>query len=276
MNAPWRMATPGLQRTIGAGRIAVDWRQGRTRLADLRQEGALRLRLPRVAAGCAPEAVLINTAGGLTGGDRFDLEVAVGADCELWVTTQACEKVYRSLEGEARQRTRLAVAAGGRAVWLPQPAILFDGSAYRRELSVDLDGDAECFALEATVLGRSAMGERVGLCQLAERWRLRRQGRLLWGSEFRLQDAEALSAPVALNGARAFATFLQASPGAAGDLSAWREWVADWHGEVAVSAVSDEVVVGLLLAADADHLMTDLQRLVQRRFQRLMPRVWTC
>lgn len=276
MNACAPGIEPELQRTHGAGLIRVRHKEGRTRLEDLRQEGALRLRLPRVPATSAPVAVLINTAGGLTGGDTFDLRVELAARSELWVTTQACEKVYRSLGEYAEQTLRLDVAASARAFWLPQPAILFQDSAFRRVLEIDLEDDAEIFALEATVLGRAAMGEQVTRCRLAERWRIRRQGRLQWASEFALEDAAALTAAAALDAARAFATFVHAAPGAAQHLGRLRELVGTWGGRAGVSALGDDVVVGLLLAPDADALMKDLQRLVEGRFERPMPRVWTC
>jgi len=276
MNARAPGIEPDLQRTHGAGLIRVRHKEGRTRLEDLRQEGALRLRLPRVPADAATEAVLINTAGGLTGGDSLDLGIELAADSELWVTSQACEKIYRSLGEYALQTVRIDVGAAARAVWLPQPAILFQGSAYRRVLEVELEQDAELFALEATVLGRAAMGEQVTRCRLAESWRIRRQGRLQWASEFALDAPAALVTAAALDGARAFATFVHAAPAAAQHLPSLRELVAAWSGRAGVTALADDVVVGLLLAGDADALMEDLRRLVESRFARPMPRVWTC
>lgn len=276
MNAPLGTITSRLQRTRGSGRIGVhlDGR-GRTRLADLRQQGALRLRLPRVPVGRAPEAVLINTAGGLTGGDRLELDCALGAGSELWLTTQACEKVYRSLDEYALQRIALDVGSEAQAVWLPQPAILFQDSAYRRVLEVDLASGARLFAVEASVLGRAAMGEQVTRCRLAERWRIRREGRLVWASEFALDDPAALTSAAALGGARAFATFVLAGYDTETALPRLREMVGDWHGKAGVSAPG-EVLLGVLLAPDADALMEDLRRLVEGFFERPMPRVWTC
>ncbi|TVS09722.1 MAG: urease accessory protein [Gammaproteobacteria bacterium] len=276
MNAPLGTITPRLQRTQGSGRIGVCLDgSGRTRLADLRQQGALRLRLPRVPAGRAPEAVLINTAGGLTGGDRLELDCALGPGSELWLTTQACEKIYRSLDEYALQRVALDVGSDAQAVWLPQPAILFQDSAYRRVLEIDLASGASLFAVEASVLGRAAMGERVTRCRLAERWRIRREGRLIWASEFALDDPAALTAVAALDGARAFATFVLAGYHAETALPRLREMVGSWHGKAGVSAPG-EVLLGVLLAPDADALMEDLRRLVEGFFERPMPRVWTC
>jgi urease accessory protein len=56
--------------------------------------------------------VLINSAGGLTGGDRMSLAVRMEADTRALVTTQACEKIYRSTGAEAEIATVLSLGTG--------------------------------------------------------------------------------------------------------------------------------------------------------------------
>ena len=70
---------------------------GGSRRQRVHEEGALRVRFPNVASRDALEAVIVNTAGGMTGGDRFDMDIAVGAGAKLTITTAAAEKIYRSL-----------------------------------------------------------------------------------------------------------------------------------------------------------------------------------
>ena len=61
------------QRVTGEGALDVRLGVGRTRVERLYQQGAAKIRLPRSEADPL-EAVLINTAGGLTGGDRIAWE----------------------------------------------------------------------------------------------------------------------------------------------------------------------------------------------------------
>jgi urease accessory protein UreH len=68
-----------LPRTEGSVRLGFVRAEGQTAVASLRQSGAARVRFPKPVAGDDPEAVLLNTAGGLTGGDRIDVEVALAA-----------------------------------------------------------------------------------------------------------------------------------------------------------------------------------------------------
>ena len=44
------------------------------------------------------------------------------------LTTQACEKIYRSNGPDADVETRLHVEEGAALAWFPQETILFDGS----------------------------------------------------------------------------------------------------------------------------------------------------
>ena len=90
------------------------------------QVGAAKVRLPLGPIGEPPQAVLINTAGGLTGGDRMATEVSLASGCRAVVTKQACEKIYRASSGTAEVRNRIAVGEG--AVWVSNPC---DGSVLK-------------------------------------------------------------------------------------------------------------------------------------------------
>ena len=199
-----------LQRARGVGRISAAADNGRTRLSRLFQEGCAKIRLPRDARARGLEAVLINTAGGVTGGDRLEWRAEVGAGAQLTLTTQACEKVYRARDGEARIEVALSAGEGASLAWLPQETILFDRGALSRRLDVALAADARFLAIEAVVLGRTAMDETVRDGALHDRWRIRREGRLVFADDLRLEGpvAEIAARPPVLAGARAFASLL--------------------------------------------------------------------
>src|SRR5690606_5104483 len=108
-----------MQRASGHSRVVFGERDGVTFLDRLYQKGAARIRLPRPTAA-TQEAVLINTAGGLTGGDRFATGVTLRPRARAIVTTQACERIYRSSGGEAHVSAKIELGAGARLCWLPQ------------------------------------------------------------------------------------------------------------------------------------------------------------
>ncbi len=199
-----------LQRARGAGRIAVRADGDLTRLSRLYQDGCAKIRLPIDHSASTLEAVLINSAGGLTGGDRMSWQVEVDAGAALTLSTQACEKVYRARDGRAEVAVTLSAGAGGRIDWLPQETILFDGGALARTLTADLAEDARLLAVEAAILGRTAMAETVRVGELRDRWRIRREGRLVFADDLHFGgDMAALTALApTLGGAAAFASLL--------------------------------------------------------------------
>lgn len=197
------------QRAKGSARLATKLRDGGTHIDVFYQEGAGKIRIPESFDG-SMEAVLINTSGGLTGGDRIEWEVDAGANTKVTVTTQACERIYKSSGGDAHVTARLSVGPGAALHWLPQETILFDQGALARTLDADIAEDAELIALEAIVLGRKAMGETVRSGSLRDRWRIRSNGRLLHAEDLRLSGEidRIAGRPATLAGNLAFATLL--------------------------------------------------------------------
>ena len=173
------------QRAKGAARLATKLRDNGTHIDVFYQEGASKIRIPESFDGTM-DAVLINTSGGLTGGDRIEWAVDAGADTKVTVTTQACERIYKSSGGDAHVTARLTAGPRARLHWLPQETILFDQGALARTLDADLADGAELIALEAILLGRKAMGETVREGSLRDRWRVRRNGRLIHAEDLRL------------------------------------------------------------------------------------------
>ncbi|KWV40399.1 urease accessory protein UreD [Rhizobium altiplani] len=230
------------QRAEGRGHLAARMLDGRTRLQELYQEGAGKIRLPDTFDS-SMEAVIINTAGGLTGGDRMNWSVTAGPGARIDVTTQACEKIYKASAGTAEVNTSITAGANARVDWLPQETILFDRSSLFRKLDVDLDDDAEFLAVEAILLGRKAMGEAVESGLFRDRWRIRKAGRLCHAEDLALQGNVAMfaGADAVLSGKVAFATLLYVGPRAEAYLGAVRPLLeghmggaSSWAGKLVV------------------------------------------
>jgi len=260
-------------RAVGRIALAVKAAAGVSRRARLREEGSLRLRCPGPPAG-ELEAVIVNTAGGVAGGDRFSLEVAVEPGARLLVTTAAAEKVYRTLEPDAAIDVRLAVGAGGSLAWLPQETILFDRARLARSIEVDLAEDARLILAEALVLGRSGMGEAVDDGRLIDRWRLRRNGKLIHAEAMRLEGgiAAKLKARAVARGGVAVATVLVA-PADDATVAAVRALETAFRGEVGASAWNG-FAVARLCAADGAALRHDLVAILSALRGAALPRLW--
>ena len=132
-----------------------------TRVKEVFQQSPLRVLFPGTTAGAVEEVVLLNTGGGVAGGDRLECRVTALANASIAVTSQAAEKVYRALTVPARSATRLKVCAAAKLAWLPQETILFDWARLCRTTEIELTHGAELMALEWLVLGRAAHGEKI-------------------------------------------------------------------------------------------------------------------
>ncbi len=242
----------------------------RCRLERLYQEGAAKVRFPS-PTGRACEAVLINTAGGVTGGDRFDWSITVSDGAACTAITQACEKIYRAEAGMAEVDVRLQVGAGARLDWLPQETILFDGARLTRRFEIDLAADARLLAVECAVLGRRAMGEVGARVRLNDRWRVRRGGRLILADNLTLADPTA-AGPALLDGAGALAVLIYAAPDAEARLGPVRAALGDAHGG---ASAFDGKLLCRILAADGMALRGALLPVIAALRDDPLPRLWT-
>jgi len=260
-------------RAVGGIALAVRPSGGVTRRSRVREDGALRVRCPGPASG-ELEAVIVNTAGGVAGGDRFTLDVTVEPRARLVVTTAAAEKVYRTLAPEATIDVKLNVAAQASLAWLPQETILFDRARLKRTIDIDLAEDARLVLAEAIVFGRAGMGETVDDSFLLDRWRLRRGGRLIHAEAMRLDGAVAtrLARPAVAKGGIAVATVLVV-PGDEGTAAGVRALGDRLRGEVGVSAWNGLAVVRFC-AADGEALRHDLVAVLAAVRGATLPRLW--
>lgn len=236
-------AAPTLQRAEGDGRVTTKSRDGLSVLDTLYQSGCGKIRVPR-AYGNWLEAVLINTSGGLTGGDKMGWSAQAAAETRLVVTTQACERIYRSSGGAARVDSRLTIKAGARLDWLPQETIVFDGSALDRTLDVDMAADATFLGLEAVILGREAHGEEALSASISDSWRVWRGGTLIHAESARIDagDMMARNNSALLNGARAYGTLCYVAKDAERHIEKLKTLVGNFP-TAGVSRIGDKIVL---------------------------------
>ena len=255
-----------LQRSSGAITLEVD---AGGAVKRMREEGCAKLRIPARLAGQSPEAIIINTSGGLAGGDRFEVEVLTKG--ELCLTTQAAEKIYRSLGSETRVTTRFRADGKAQLLWLPQEAILFDGAQLKRSFDAELDASATMLAVETVVLGRKAMKEQLTDFSFHDHWRIRQNGRLIYADDLRL-DPTRVKGAAALNGAYAFATLVYVGPASESMLEPLREIIGSGGG---VSAWDGKLIARLVSVDGFEVRKTLIPALKLLSGKMQLPKVWT-
>jgi urease accessory protein len=259
-------------RAIGTVDLDVATRNGVTRCRNVRESGSLRVRFPSPETS-ALSAVLINTAGGIAGGDRFAVSISAGEGARVAVTTAAAEKIYRSHGPDAEVAVALDAADHARIVWLPQETILFERAALSRRIDIALAATASLVCAEIVVFGRTAMQERLRTGRFVDRWRLSRGGRLIFADTMRLRGdlGAKLARRVVANGAVAVATVLIV-PGDDALVARLRECAAGFRSEFGISTWNG-FALARFCGADAAHLRADVTALVKAADADALPRL---
>ncbi|QDC08861.1 urease accessory protein UreD [Oceanicola sp. D3] len=261
-------------RAEGAARVSARRGAGGSRIGDLRMSGALKLLFPQSRG--VLQAMLVNSAGGITGGDRFRLEAEAEAGAALSLTTQAAERAYRAQPGEcADVSVRLKAGAGAVLHWLPQETILFQACALRRRLRVELEGDARLLLCEPLVFGRTAMGEKLTDGWLSDRVELFRDGQRAFTDATRLEgDISAqLAGPATGAGCRASALVVYVGADAEHQRDALRDALPE-DALAGASLIAEDMMVARFLGPDGFGLRRLLMPALDRLSGNTLPRSW--
>ena len=259
-------------RAKAGARLAYGAGEPSSRLIDLAEWGGYRIKFPAVTDRA--EAVLLNTGGGMAGGDALDVSVALENRAALTCTTQSAERVYRSHGPAATIALELSVGEGADLAFIPQETILFNHARLARSISAAVADGGRLLLAETIVFGRSASGERITGGALHDRWRIRRGGKLIYADDVRLEGAmsDHLQRAAIGAGAGAVGCILLVAPDAADRLEAMRLLLqaaacraaaSTWIGLLAIRALGEPAAVRQTLAIAIEALL-----------QRTLPRVW--
>jgi urease accessory protein len=241
-------------------------------LADLHQTGSAKVLM--TPSRDAVDGVILNTSGGLTGGDTLSIAATAQAGARLRLTTQAAERVYRTADDStARVRNLITAETDARVDWLPQETILFQNGALRRSLDIRMAADARVLVVEPVLFGRLAMGEVVTQARFADRLTLERAGETVFCDASTLNGdiTATLDKPALGNGARAMALVVFAAPEAEAHLATVRAMLPPTAG---ASPVRDGVLVLRALASDGYELRRTLIPVLDRLSGDALPRSW--
>ena len=272
-----------LQRASGVGRVVLKGSPSGTRIADVYEQFPTRIMFPRVDDGTLREAVIVNSSGGIAGGDQLELEVIALDQAAVTVTSQAAEKIYRALDRPARVTTKLKACSKAKLAWLPQETIIFNRARIYRQTEIDLCSGAELMALEWLVLGRAARGEEVVSGYIADTWRVRRDDRLIWADGFTVADEvfAELHRKALLANYKAIGTLIYFGPALEARLEVLRQIASSLECKCAATAVGALIIVRFAASGCSD-LRRGLRSLLEQFSRELgpgpfrVPKMWSC
>lgn len=258
------------------GKIAVSAicdESGVSRLKSLRQEGSFKSVFPRTTRGKV-EAVIVNTAGGITGGDKFSSSIAVHEGASVSVTTQAAERIYRASASEAGVvTTALSVEENGHLFWIPQETILFEGARLKRTLNAEVHATAKFLMLEPLVFGREASGETIRNASVQDSVSISSNGIPLYLDKVKLKGdlSEIMERSGVASAARAMASLVFVDRHAADKLIAVRQCLPLSGG---ASLLAENVMVIRLLSVDSFVLRRTLLPILDILTDHMVPKNW--
>jgi urease accessory protein len=272
-----------LQRSDGIARLVVAGSSQGTRIVDVFERSPTRIMFPRPRYAPVEEVVIVNTGGGIAGGDRLEFEVTALPDASIAVTSQAAERVYRALNESARICTRLKICDKAKLAWLPQETIVFNGGRIRRNTEMEISAGAEVLALEWLVLGRGAHGEELTNGHILDGWQVRLDGRLIWADRFRVTDDvfPRLRSRALLADLKAIGTLIYFGP----DLAARVEFMRDLAPKLRCHCVTT-TMFGLVIVRLAARAPAELKAALGEILLRFdwnkasspfrVPKMWSC
>lgn len=185
------ISTNNYQRAKGKLKISFMNSNDETSIHDLYQSGALKVLIPKSKSKYA-EAVLINTGGGIVGGDNLSIEVEAAKKTNTWITTQASEKVYKSSSEQSILNTKVTLEDNSTLFWCPKETILFHNSKLIRNLDFDIKSSSKLLIIENIVFGRLASGELNADCFFSDHWRIKRDEKLIFAENFLFEDKKTM------------------------------------------------------------------------------------
>ena len=265
-------ALPQFQRATGRVEIGFISKSNSYSLAHLHQSGCLKALMPKNHSDI-PEVVLINTAGGITGGDKLSVAVELKERVRATVTTQTAERIYKASHDLGKIDVRLNLRQNSSLDWLPQETILFDRSALKREITVNMHDTSKLFMVESIILGRCAMGEILTDNSFADHWRIFQNNKIRYAESLKLSNASELSGFATLGENKALATLLYVGSNAEEKLLHMRSLLKKCN-LVSGTSAWDGKLVTRLISDSPQRLRAALIFIISEFRKKQLPRVW--
>ncbi len=120
----------------------------------------LQVMAPLELADGSAYVVILNNGGGLVGGDRMQVEIALGPGSSACITTASAGKVYRTTGAAAVHETIIRLAPDARLDYIPDHLIPHAGAALVQRLTVAMERGSRAIVYGAMAAGRIGRGER--------------------------------------------------------------------------------------------------------------------
>ena len=220
------------------------------------------------------ECILINTGGGLTGGDRISFFIDSKEQAEVIISTQGFERIYKTNNNsKAIIQTNLNVLDQALLYWVPQETLLYNNGQLERQINVNLSKNAQALILEGMIYGRIAMGELSITGSVSDTIKIQVENKTVFQDRSQLsgQIGAQLDRPAVANGARATALLVYKSKDAPRASDVINRYQNHSSG---VTLFKNDLCVARFLAQDGYALRKMLLPILQNITKQRLPKPW--
>ncbi|WP_410014069.1 urease accessory protein UreD [Sodalis sp. C49] len=244
---------------LGKLALGFERRHGRTLLTTRRHSGPYRVQRAFYPQADHPHVYLLHPPGGVVGGDRLELSVAMAAQSHALLTMPGATKFYRSAGQLARVSQRFSLGEDSILEWLPQDNILFPAARVAIDTEFRLAPGARLLGFETLCLGRPAAGEAFTSGSLDASLRI-----ILPGSPGLFERLRISAGRLEKLGGHPLSATFYATPVTEKMLAEVRLLLDAAHAPAAGASLLDSLLVVRVLDND------------NQRLQHLLHRIWAC
>ena len=253
--------------------------QQRTQMLPRKRVGPLLVQRPFYPEQNTCHAYLLHPPGGVVGGDRLDLQIALDTGAHALLTTPGATKFYQSAGQTAVYAQRFSVAGEGKLEFLPHENIYFPGANVAMHSSIELQGNSVTMWWEKHCFGRPVISETFDKGQVTARLELSIDNELALTETQRINAGEITSA-CGLRGHPVMGTFLLHGSTVSADLSRSISELSVQQGYASVTSPLDGLLVIRYLGnstADMSRYFVSVWQLARPLMTEkpgVQPRIW--
>jgi urease accessory protein len=133
--------------------------------------------------------MMLNSGGGIVGGDRLLTTIDIGPGSSAVLTTASATKAYRTIGDPAQQQTIVTLDAGATLEYIPDHIIPHPGAAMHQSLCIGMAPRSRAIVYDAIAAGRIGRGERWAFRELTSELIIRRDSHPIFINRSRITPA---------------------------------------------------------------------------------------
>ncbi len=239
------------------------------------QEGSSKAIIPNVDEDLN-QMILINTAGGITSGDKFSTCIELD-NSFLCTSSQAAEKIYKGLNNPGNINVEINVKNNSCIYWLPQEMILFNNCNIKRNINVNISKCSNLLMCESIIFGRTSMKEKFTKGLYLDFWQISQNEKLVHTEALNTDgyDASVFSKVATFNSNCALNTIIGVGKEILNKAEIIKKNLKENSMSTSEISIWDEKLIIRTMSIDNYHLRFAVKNILSYFFKKNIPKIWS-